>query len=67
MVVVGLAEDHSAVRDGRFPFSKYSRTFLYIAGHLLPPTRAAQKSVRFLIGPNGRGREKLRAELNSWL
>ena len=28
------AEDHSTVRDGRFPFSKYSRMFLYIAGHL---------------------------------
>ena len=28
------AEDHSAVRDGRFPVSKYSRTSLYIAGHL---------------------------------
>ena len=28
------AEDQSAVRDGRFPVSKYSRTSLYIAGHL---------------------------------
>ena len=28
------AEDHSAVRDGRSPVSKYSRTSLYIAGHL---------------------------------
>ena len=28
------AEDHSAVRDGRFPVSKYSRTSLYIADHL---------------------------------
>ena len=27
-------------------------------------TRAAQKSVRFLIGPSGRGQEKPRAELN---
>ena len=31
------AEDHSAVWDGRFPVSNYSRTSLYIAGHLLPP------------------------------
>ena len=31
------AEDHSAVWDGRFPVSNYSRTPLYIAGHLLPP------------------------------
>ncbi len=29
------AEDHSAVRSGRFPVSKYSKTPLYIAGH--PP------------------------------
>ena len=28
------AEDHSTVRDGRSPVSKYSRTSLYIAGHL---------------------------------
>ena len=27
------AEGHSAVRDGRYPVSKYSRTSLYIAGH----------------------------------
>ena len=31
------AEDHSAVWDGRFPVSNYSKTSLYIAGHLLPP------------------------------
>ena len=30
------AEDHSAVRDGQFPVSKYSRTSLYIAGHKKP-------------------------------
>ena len=28
------AEDHSTVWDGRFSVSKYSKTSLYIAGHL---------------------------------
>ena len=28
------AENHSVIRDGRSPVSKYSRTSLYIAGHL---------------------------------
>ena len=40
------AEDHSAVRDGRFPVSKYSRTSLYIAGHLPHPDTLSNQAIK---------------------
>ena len=52
------AEDQSALRDGRFPVSKYSRSSLYIAGHLLPP--------RYIKKPRNQSYLSTRQALEDW-
>ncbi len=46
------AEDHSAVRSGRFPVSKYSRTPLYIAGSSPSPRYIKQSSNQAIKQPS---------------